>query len=946
MGNTVQNNIKEPRIESSLPSINGGTQHYLETFPNHLHKTDETDSIFTRSSSSSSHTHRLIDQIQFGSIPDKFCSVRILLMQSGMTGNITLYDTHNDEAFKQIRAKLHLNIKELNEKFRKERLLKRSTPSFLAKSAPSVKPLLVSMLGGEKSKSNRTIKQEQPTQKNDKQNVKQPVGLNDISILGEMLFGSIPIQIVGQNTKIHSVPQHKQTCLSKVFRVGLPVSSVISKKEQEQNLKEHHSMFSKIPEHTMSENNHSTQQHTDASPSSSSSSIRGRSGSIVHSPSNASNMPSNGAGGRVRSLSTSVAESATKEFIDSFDHDNKQQKAKKEKRKKVQKDQEVYMCKSSFGISVLLVFHDSGEDKDDLQNPNQLQRLIFSHFPLFEHRLRKLLNTCKQALQKYLKKIVEDAKEAGRLEEMFSGFTFNIRSFHGCLQESEEISKASIDFHRFIISFLHAPRFHSPIWQSHSLMPFKKGNDFSSFLNDLLLLTNEDPQNKGFMTQIISTILANHLSWIAHFTKSSETEETSPSHLLVKYLRSLYGAGYIGDDEGYEGDTSDSLSTSSCEPKKHRLGLKKFCKIIVVGSSNRQIRYCISLITYLLKSVLLLEKEFSVDKKLPGAVQNVNPSEPNMREPLVTLTPMQFLEMAPPLESKKSPKLFQKPFVGDFLPASGQSDDDNEASIKPVTLVPQPDCSVTPYTEEVEQLNLKNKFNKFGNALFGDVCTWYCGGFVISGLPRYVTFQQELIEDLEFVQTESIDGDTRLPDTASCVIVDIEGRSCNVIVSHQSRVKFEEGHASDMISNMLSEILCLKTLNDSPETNAVCEQLFQDTLYSLVLKAKLLLTLSDSLNIEQPSKNSIQAAPSLLSWRSQKKQNSKGLADVIKKKFNNNEKSKKQNPEPISYGQIAGLLGVSTSDMPLLISIASAYRADIVKKVVPQIKSTSKKKKR
>lgn len=469
MGNTVQNNqTKETRVESSSPSINGGTPHQLETIPNHPHRSgDESVPFLTRSSSLSSHSHRLVDQIQFGSIPDKFCSVRILLMQSGMTGNITLYDTHHDEAFKQIRAKLHLNIKELNERFRKERLLKRSTPSFLAKSAPSVKPLLVSMLSGEKTKGTQTVKQEQqPPQplKNDKQNTKQAVGLNDTSILGEMLFGSIPIQIVGQNTKIHSVPQHKQTCLSKVFRVGLPVSSVISKKEQEQNLKEHHSMISKIPEHAnkISETNNST-HHIEPSPSSSSSSIRSRSGSIVHSPSNISNNISSttNTGGRVRSLSTSVAESATKEFIESIDiNESKQQKFKKEKKRKIQKDQEVYMCKSSFGISVLLVFHESGEDKDDLQNPNQLQRLIFSHFPLFEHRLRKLLNSCKQALQKYLKKIVEDAKEAGRLEEMFSGFTFNVRSFHGCLQESEEISKASIDFHRFVISFLHAPRFH------------------------------------------------------------------------------------------------------------------------------------------------------------------------------------------------------------------------------------------------------------------------------------------------------------------------------------------------------------------------------------------------------------------------------------------------------------------------------------------------------
>jgi len=194
--------------------------------------------------------------------------------------------------------------------------------------------------------------------------------------------------------------------------------------------------------------------------------------------------------------------------------------------------------------------------------------------------------------------------------------------------------------------------------------------------------------------------------------------------------------------------------------------MKKFCKIIIVGSRNDEIRHYISLVSFLLQTTLLLEKEFYMDK--PATTH-----DPTKPEPLATLSPMQFVELMPPLpvKSKSKKPLTENPSIS--LNDGENAEESEVGAAKPVVLVPKP-LFVTADYESVHSLNLKNRLNKFGNSLFGDVCTWYCGGFVVMGLPRFVSFQNELTEDLELMQKESMDGDQRLPDQTSCIIVDID----------------------------------------------------------------------------------------------------------------------------------------------------------------------------
>jgi len=370
---------------------------------------------------------------------------------------------------------------------------KKSTASMLIGGGSGIGPLLNVVLGSPSSNnlSSSVNKESAPINKvpsvsnlNHQKPTKQVIGLNDLSILGEILFGSIPIQIVGQNTKIHTLPQHKQTALSKVFRVGIPVSAVIKKEDDDISSSATSSKQTPTTDFMRHRAVSIFQQKDKLSINSALQSV---------SPL------------RKRSLSTSVAISPKESLIE--ETDTTTPKAKKEKKKRIVSEEEAYMCKSSFGVAVLLVFHDTNNDKDELQNSSQLQRLILSHFPIFEHRLRKLVNSCKTSIQNYLIKIVEEARNRGNLEDIFSGLTFNVKSFNGCLQEDEDISNASLDFHRFIISFLHAPRFdvsftqfsqyqssQYPIWQHHSMVPYVPGKPFSMFLDHVVSLTKNNSQ--------------------------------------------------------------------------------------------------------------------------------------------------------------------------------------------------------------------------------------------------------------------------------------------------------------------------------------------------------------------------------------------------------------------------------------------------------------------
>ncbi|KAL0487480.1 hypothetical protein AKO1_004194, partial [Acrasis kona] len=134
-----------------------------------------------------------------------------------------------------------------------------------------------------------------------------------------------------------------------------------------------------------------------------------------------------------------------------------------EKSRRTKLNQPQYFCKSLFALGVVFVFHDDTSTntfhtKEFIQHASQLQKLIFSHFAIIEHRMRKLLKSCSVAIRNYLRQAITQTQQVGKIASIFQGSTFNIRLLEYSIQTDNDVSKSARDFQRFIISFFHAPR--------------------------------------------------------------------------------------------------------------------------------------------------------------------------------------------------------------------------------------------------------------------------------------------------------------------------------------------------------------------------------------------------------------------------------------------------------------------------------------------------------
>lgn len=64
----------------------------------------------------------------------------------------------------------------------------------------------------------------------------------------------------------------------------------------------------------------------------------------------------------------------------------------------------------------------SRSSKDFLQQASQLQKLIFSHFAIIEHRMRRLLKACNIAIRNYLRQAINQTQQIGKISSVSKCF--------------------------------------------------------------------------------------------------------------------------------------------------------------------------------------------------------------------------------------------------------------------------------------------------------------------------------------------------------------------------------------------------------------------------------------------------------------------------------------------------------------------------------------------
>jgi hypothetical protein len=726
-----------------------------------------------------------------------------------------------------------------------------------------------------------------------KRNVTSPnnnkAGVNDTSLLGEMMFGAIPMQIKGQNTKVHFLPYYKQTVLTKLFQVGIPASTLANvdplfdnkaKRKPKQAQSQHGSRhetelevkISGVPSLHVFDEDYFSQDRKQSIGQGLGPRHRSMSTSVImHQPHEHRAAPS-------KKENNSDTEEESKEFksthlsVNDILHNNEDKNEDhlssihgkypiaRKRKKKAYSELGQYMCKSVFALGVVIIFHEAatqtqGVDAMKAKNEfaqisGQLQKLLFSHFAIIEHRMRKLLKVCSNAIRNRLREAVDQAKDCDQLSKIFHGFTFNVRLIEHALQADQEVCDSAKDFQRFILSFIHSPRLEKPLWYTHSTFMVDKVNIFSQFLNHLCyVLDNSSLKMETFLCTLFTAVLTHHLSWTADLSEkvSSDLLFTDPSVILAEQLCSLFGAGYWSYDSNDNKSLQKSHKNASDSHQKRNAlkctGMKKFCKVVVVGSQETLVRHILYILSYLLRTRRIVENDYFIqsdrlqyrqkeDNAAPmddlnnlsrsfntdnfsynryslserDLETNTN-SEDVYQEEDSIIRHTNFIEIGPTIRTAEnsvisSSEIFRKrleQYSHDISEEEVHGSDKLDTTLDDEDLDSEDNYEMVPlhsFSHIDQELSFSKQGNRarlarFGHALYGDMSSIYCGALVLMGLPKNVDFIEEAIKDLKLMQTEILDGDDEAPDTAACIIADTDDMICNIIISNNNKKHYQ-----------------------------------------------------------------------------------------------------------------------------------------------------------
>jgi hypothetical protein len=433
-------------------------------------------------------------------------------------------------------------------------------------------------------------------------------------------------------------------------------------------------------------------------------------------------------------------------------------------------------------------------------------------------------------------------------------------------------------------------------------------------------------------------VLTHHLSWTTKYSKQQDDHESS-SMLLDRALCSVYGAGYwkprtrhihvrnlmispvpspqhvssilpLSPIESPHISPRSQHSSPMNSPRStdDRQMLKKFCRVIVVGNQHVNVRPLLYALSYMLRSEDIMENDYSI---IEGQVSDT---------PMSTPPPS-------PLSTKVNANIFERASLSPFrfvqmgYKAHNVVDKRTESD----HIVPPPIFT------HINQDPTRAR-NKFGHALYGDMCTWYCGAMVLMGLPKSVDFIEEAVSDLKLTQNERMDGDDETPDVSCLIIADIDDSLVNVISSSkQHGIKFDEASTSKHVHETLMNMISMKNLFD----DETCEAYLDDRLRELYTKAQTLVCVVDDIvqrrlrdlsdvDLFEPQKSE-STLPSML-------QRVKPIPQlVIDSPKSISIASPIMNEVPkLTYKELASCLDVAVSDVPLLLSIVSTFRADVL----------------
>eukprot|EP00057_Strongylocentrotus_purpuratus_P019497 XP_011673971.1 PREDICTED: folliculin-interacting protein 2 [Strongylocentrotus purpuratus] len=310
---------------------------------------------------------------------------------------------------------------------------------------------------------------------------------SDVKMLGEMLFGSIPMSSNGPIIKVHTFKTPPKVMLSRVFQLKPPDEQL----ETDGGDKDSISLYCAdmtIPRSISTSSLPSVEIARSmpmpiAMPTpptilglDDESGEFSASGSFLapflpSSPGSVSSSASNGSLHRrwIRSQVTSMETVARRRSSENINNVEEQPIRRRKRYPKI-------------GVAILFQLPEAPSGRED----EEFRRFFFSHFSLLEGHFQRLVSTIEKAL------------------------SYHRKSFIRPIMEALEHFKLSV------IRLYTSPRIQRPIWLNLMTYPQQRGHLCEHLVRELgrVLETHNSKQNNFFMSRLMTGVLMHHLAWV------------------------------------------------------------------------------------------------------------------------------------------------------------------------------------------------------------------------------------------------------------------------------------------------------------------------------------------------------------------------------------------------------------------------------------------------
>ncbi|CAG8502100.1 25966_t:CDS:10 [Dentiscutata erythropus] len=479
-----------------------------------------------------------------------------------------------------------------------------------------------------------------------------------------------------------------------------------------------------------------------------------------------------------------------------------------------------------------------------LEDNDLLESFVFSHFALLENRLHQLYSNVFKLICHLLRKSPPSSSISGPNSIFNSPCRPRISasSLSSLMLQNEPFWLDVVTrFKTSVCQLYNAPRIQEPLWLTMSTFPHKREKLAKSFMSELsyLLEKYDDKRSNFFISTLITSVLMYHLSWVPTVASVADFEERNGKDLFYDPLWAQLG------------DLYGTIGTPSI-----------MSRTIIVGTDENTVRRILFILSYFIRCNEIFERSEDV---IPLGLQ--------LEEECKT-----SLNCDKNLSSESTLSDGNSPQKGDVETLNAQNINEKhfpftDISVENFLDVPMPKSQIqaivpdpSPATTDKDKnaTNIKGPFKadelfvkSYGRSLMAGYCEKYMSDFVLMGLPNLDEFQDSLETDLKnslrmqpFSSQDPVSKSVCILgqlNTLSCSILGCEAYNSHII-GGSPPVTVQEDHIrnvsgyfvpsntkSDYVSTMLHQCKNLYTNIDMPAES--CLEYLEDQLRILYHKA-------------------------------------------------------------------------------------------------------------